>query len=367
MNDLELIRDLYDDLPDQGVTDRDAAFALDALRNHIDPPPPARRRWRGLLRRRTRRVAVALAGASALVIAGAVLLDGSDSRLAPESAAAYLGQAARSAAQSDEPWRLEPGQYWYVEKKIVNTGVAQRCDTPAKGDLPDGGFMVRGDCGTITTQSWHATDYSGRYRQTGPTGSDGKVYRTPEQEEKGDPSPTTPYIDLANGDGISYRELVDMPADQFAERVRQAAQRWADEGHGTTESNLFLLVGRLLGDRSLSPDQRAALYRMTARQPGIRSLGQVTDPEGRPGVAVGRGEPGREEIIIFDPQTSNVLAVGTGLAGRTPPDQSQDTPPDLSKELREAFGRDVRKRPGARGQYTVFLKSGIVNSTTETP
>jgi hypothetical protein len=344
MNDLELIRDLYDDLPDQDATDRDAAVALDALRNHIDPPPPARRRWRGLVRRRTPRVAVALAGVSALVIAGAVLLDGSDSRLAPESAAAYLGQAARSAAQSEEPWRLEPGQYWYVEKKIVNTGAAERCDSPVKKELPRGGYSIRGNCGTITFEDWEAIDDSGRGRLTAPPGPDGQVFR---DDHGADPHPQgadRPYLGFREVD-IPYRELVEMPGDELAERVRQLAERWANENkdeapHLTTTDVLFHFA-RLLTEKALSPDQRAALYRMMAGQPGIRSLGEVTDPEGRPGVAVGRGEPGREMVIIFAPETSKVLAAGTGLAGRTP--------------------------PGESGQYTVYLKSGIVNSTTETP
>jgi hypothetical protein len=347
MNELEHIRRFYSDVPDRDAADRARRVARDALRTRMDAL--RLRRWSaGVVARRRRRLAAALAGTCALVGIGAVLLSGTDSGLAPGpgTAAAYLDQAARSAARSDEPWRLGPGTYWYVSYRVVNTGSAARCDGPVKRDFPNGGFAVRRDCGTTTVEDWEAIDDSGRSRSSGPTGADGKTHH---DDHPADPHPQgtrRPYIDLA-GLNISYEELVDMRGDDLAERVRAHAERLATqrqaESDMTTTDYLFLFVGNLLAEQALSPDQRAALYHMIARQPDIRSLGEATDPEGRRGVAVGAGDEGRERIIIFDPDTSRVLATGTGLSGRTPP-------AGLSS-----------------GQYIVFLRSGVVGSTSETP
>jgi hypothetical protein len=336
MNDLEQIRTLYSDVPAPDSAERAAGAALAALRAEMDSPamvPAPRRRAR-------RRVRLALAGACAALGIAAVLND-SDSSPRAGSVVAWLDQAAKAAAGSDEPWQLAPGQYWYVSKKLVTIGPAARCNGPVREERPRGGFLIRGGCGTMSFEEWEAIDDSGRLRVSRPAGPDGKVER---DDHLSDPHPKgadRAYIDLA-GVNIPYRDLIEMPGDELAERVREDAERQANRPAGWTRVGvLFLFVGNLLADEALSPDQRAALYRMIAGQPGIRSLGEVTDPEGRRGVAVGHGDDGHETVIIFDPDTSRVLATGTGLAGRTP--------------------------PAGFGHYTLFQQSGIVNSTSETP
>jgi hypothetical protein len=69
----------------------------------------------------------------------------------------------------------------------------------------------------------------------------------------------------------------------------------------------------LLAEWPLTPRTRAAAYRMLADLPGIRSIGRVTDPLGRPGVAVARTEHDQgfgtvERQLVFDPETSAFLA-----------------------------------------------------------
>jgi hypothetical protein len=71
----------------------------------------------------------------------------------------------------------------------------------------------------------------------------------------------------------------------------------------------------------LTPRTRAAAYRMLADLPEVRSVGRVTDPLGRPGVAVARTELDQgigtvERQLVFDLETDVFLASQTVL--RTP-------------------------------------------------
>jgi len=62
-----------------------------------------------------------------------------------------------------------------------------------------------------------------------------------------------------------------------------------------------------------------AAFRLLADMPGVRSLGQVTDPLGRQGVAVAIPYPGEELRVIFDPATGTHLAnvMSTGYVAVT--------------------------------------------------
>jgi hypothetical protein len=61
-------------------------------------------------------------------------------------------------------------------------------------------------------------------------------------------------------------------------------------------------------DYPVSTAVRAAAFRLLADLPGVHSLGQVTDPLGRRGVAVAVAYPGDELKVIFDPATGTHLA-----------------------------------------------------------
>ncbi len=67
------------------------------------------------------------------------------------------------------------------------------------------------------------------------------------------------------------------PTHLYAELKLQAI------GHGTGLYNeMFVLVGDDLRETSTSPAQRAALYDVAARIPGVELIGNVTDSAGRP-------------------------------------------------------------------------------------
>ena len=71
---------------------------------------------------------------------------------------------------------------------------------------------------------------------------------------------------------------------------------------------MFFEAGRLLFE-SGSPALRAALYRVIAHLPGVKLLGARNDRIGRRGVAVAMTDGSRvaEEVVLFDPATSEVL------------------------------------------------------------
>ena len=72
-------------------------------------------------------------------------------------------------------------------------------------------------------------------------------------------------------------------------------------------------------DYPVSTAVRAAAFRLLADMPGVRSLGQVTDPLGRQGVAVAIPYPREELRVIFDPATGTHLAnvMSTGYVAVT--------------------------------------------------
>jgi hypothetical protein len=77
-----------------------------------------------------------------------------------------------------------------------------------------------------------------------------------------------------------------LPSDPDAlySRLERAA---GGSGSGLYEQ-MFTLIGDALRETASSPRQRAALYEVASRLPGIHLIGEVTDPVGRRGLAVAR-------------------------------------------------------------------------------
>jgi RNA polymerase sigma-70 factor (ECF subfamily) len=73
---------------------------------------------------------------------------------------------------------------------------------------------------------------------------------------------------------------------------------------------MFTLVGDALRETNATPAQRAALYEVAARIPGVELIGHVRDPVGRPGIAVAHSgkTAGIRETLILDPETSVLLS-----------------------------------------------------------
>jgi hypothetical protein len=74
------------------------------------------------------------------------------------------------------------------------------------------------------------------------------------------------------------------------------------------DGELYTLIGDALREQPAPPHLRAALYRALKLVPGVTYLGRVKDRLGRPAVAIARVENGTRRELLFDPDTSVMLA-----------------------------------------------------------
>jgi hypothetical protein len=86
------------------------------------------------------------------------------------------------------------------------------------------------------------------------------------------------------------------------------------------DDEMFVEVGDSLRETNASPAQRAALYAVAARIPGVELVGRVVDSAGRAGLAVAKDDTVNHirSTLVFDPNTSVLLAEQeTTLAGNS--------------------------------------------------
>ncbi|MEU8801237.1 CU044_5270 family protein [Spirillospora sp. NPDC048819] len=120
------------------------------------------------------------------------------------------------------------------------------------------------------------------------------------------------------GRNVTMKDLRSLPSD--AARLKAELMRWY-EGHGTEGDVparpgewLYGVAQGLVMDMPVRPEVRAAAFRMLAGLPSVKSIGEVTDPEGRTGnaIAVDKETPRgviRHRMIID-------LSIGTALASQ---------------------------------------------------
>ncbi len=116
---------------------------------------------------------------------------------------------------------------------------------------------------------------------------------------------------LREGNGSTKLEKQppsDLPTDPDAlfARLEDAAR-----GHSKgTYVEMFTLVGDAFRETNVRPAQRAALYEVAARLPGVELVGQVRDSVGRQGVAVAMEErdDGIRHTLVIEPKTGTLLA-----------------------------------------------------------
>ncbi len=89
------------------------------------------------------------------------------------------------------------------------------------------------------------------------------------------------------------------------------------EGNGNgTYPEMFTLIGDSLRETFTTSAQRAALYEVAARLPGIELEGRTLDSAGRPAIAVGMTNGSARSVLLFDPTTYALLGEqDTVLAG----------------------------------------------------
>ena len=351
MNDLEVVRQFRDDVPEPDARARRAAFAamVEAERSTRRRPrtaSSARRRWSA--------VAAAVSVAIILALAVPVLLPNGRRGSAPAaSATQVLLRAARVAARQQQGGSPGPGQYVYTKSDS-----AWMSDWALAGPDQQGFSVLM----PRVREIWIGTDGSGRILETtgtptfltdqdraaweaaGSPDLGGEKTSDETFEPNGPPSPS-PGPTAQAGGGLSFWELSTLPTDPAELRPKIESREIESGPPGDAET--FTIIGDLLRETYAPPALRAALYQVAAGLPGVELVGETKDPEGRDGVGVAYTSEGIQHELIFDPNTSALLAEQTVVV--------DPAPTHLNVEAGTVVG------------WAAYLSSGIVDSTSDRP
>lgn len=252
----------------------------------------ARRSWR------MPAIAVSLAVLAAAIIA---ITSGLQSGHVSPTAAQALDAVARRAVSTGA---AVPGddQFYFVSSQ--STDLVGPASTAETGPT----LLV-----TKRRSVWQSIDRSGQLQEeviatltvggagASPTPSPPPV-TTPAQHEPATIDPISHY-DLG-GIALSRQQLIDFPTDPHAIVDRLAGRR----GHELTATELFDVVADALRELPAPAELRAGLFRTLALVPGIASTPATADTLGRAGAAVTLTSAGIEHELMFNPDTSEILA-----------------------------------------------------------
>jgi hypothetical protein len=307
---------------DEDLVGETEAPAARALLEHVLATPVRRHHAR---RRRLVAPAALIAAAAAVLAAVVVTTTGDGSRSA---AAAALSRLAAVAARQTV---LVPGPGQYLYTKSLNA--YENTVVPAGGASAAYSVLV-----PHVREIWLGPD-GGRLYET----SGAPQFLTARDRERWIAAGRRPLTESPSENTLPAARPLDLPDDPDA--LYQRLEREAATSDNPVPAEMFTLVGDALRETSATAAQRAALYQVAARIPGVELVGPVTDGTGRAGTAVAMTRDGVRFTLIFDPQTSALLEEDdTALAGNH-------------------FGLPAGTRVG----YATYLTQAIVSSNTARP
>ncbi|TDC90631.1 CU044_5270 family protein [Actinomadura sp. 7K507] len=311
-----------------GRRDADLARAMNAAAGRRPRPRP-------------RRVGLLVAGvaAAACAAAGLAVVSGGDGAApggtttarGPVDARTFLLASAKTAERSP----AKVGRYWYnkiLTQEVTDWKSAELSGNNRAEKVPYMFRLSRGE------ESWHARapDAPSRTitgidaRVTFPTKEDEAAWRRAGSEPLVPPGMREPTVNnydmpfhygIGNG-RITMPELRKLPVDakrlkaELRRRHTADAREIGEEFSGNFTEYVFSTASDLLAG-PLTPGTKAAMYRMLADLPGVKSEGRVTDPLGRPGVAVSMDGSNLDgdyhSTLIVDPRTAEVLVYEGGF------------------------------------------------------
>lgn len=228
-----------------------------------------------------------IAAAAAAAVIAFVGVGGNGAETA--SAATVLREAAAVARQQSPPPQPGAGDYLYVRSVSGYLSV-----------YPEQGWAV---LVPRVREIWLGPD-GGRLQER----SSDPIFLSERDRERWIAAGRPDLAEPGSSTSLPAAEPLRLPgdADALYERLESEV---AGHSEGVHEQ-MFTLVGDALRETSATPAQRAALYEVAARIPGVELLGDVTDPAGRPGVAVAMTNEadGMRQTLVFDPGTSALLA-----------------------------------------------------------
>ncbi|MCW2912340.1 MAG: hypothetical protein JWN52_408 [Actinomycetia bacterium] len=245
-----------------------------------------------------------------------------------------------AAAESAQKAPAKAGRYWYTRERTTR---------PVGEVLDKSGAMVKGQkrvrksvklpfTATVagTEDSWYPHDRhdpsrtemiidgkvtfsapgdKAKWQKMGSPDLLTEVFGTNSHHVNNYPGLTTAEIKAAYAHNRVEASPETLPTDATALEA-ELRRRWKADVHdskyplqdGFTQSVFGLAQGLLVGP--IQPGTRAALYRVLAKQPGVRLGGRATDQTGRPGMAVDlpSGKGGPTIRLIIDPATGQLFA-----------------------------------------------------------
>jgi len=239
--------------------------------------------------------------------------------------------AAAARAQS----RTETGRYWYssghvdqlLHREHAGNEYTLRISTQVTGEYPrvrSDGYSVE-SYGASTIEPVTAAD-AAAYRRDGSPGQN-------ENPAEGISIPDPPDGPELAGDSVYEGTIDGLPADPVA--MRTAMLTWM-RAHGGVPQHpepwLFREATKMLEGREgiIAQPIRAALYRMLAGLPGVRSLGTVRDPLGRVSQGVAMTDTshrlGTLDWQLFLDPTQDLMTASRAVVLKPGTDNSFTTP-----------------------------------------
>lgn len=344
VDEMDLLRTFRSDVPGAEPDQVDAAWRTLAERVDLHRAPErraARRQWA---------IAAGVAAAAvAIAVAVPALLPGGPGGASPAAAKALRRVARVAANQPPEPVPA-PGQYLYSRSWSEQTLLY----VVGNGE-PNFLFTH-----PLTRESWIGLDGSGRIRET----AGGITFPTPRDrvawERAGRPDLRAGETsdDTYGRSALSWRDFSKFPTD--AEKLLRVLEKRELVGGDAADWVTFQIIGELLTETYASPKLRGALYEVAANFPGVEFRGRMSDGAGREGISVAYVGGGWRQELVFDPDTSRLLAARWVMLDSE--EAGVSVGPDTWPGTIIAFGP-----PGTEVSSALYFESAVVDSMEDRP
>ncbi len=307
------------------------------LREYADAAPPIRQSEIEHRRQRRRARPVVYAGiafATIVVLVGVVALTRTNSKNTSRVATRSPAPCDRAVACP-----IATGQFLYFKSDALSG--SDEMWTDKAGAAHQISTLVPNH-----REIWIAPDGSGRIAETSGKPTFVSARDKEEWVARGS-DPTTLNVPAPSDrrfgpHGLGWTDTTQLPTTD-TEALRVALDRV--DGGTPSPGEDFVHVGDMLRETNASRDLREALYRFALTIPGVTQITDARDHSGRKGIGVARTAFGFENDLILDPNTFMLLGEQSKVVG---PNQA---------------GRAVGSEQG----WTVYLRSGIVDSVTAVP